>query len=526
MKKSLAALSALLLSETCAYSAPATPEEAKRLTELFQTYVGKEPGIVSVVAAGEAYDVTLDVVALTKKAETAAQAEPSKVEVKMPPFVFHLTPQGGGKWAVAQDMPLDWSVVEPGKTTLTVKAESIKTDAIFDESLMVFSSYKSDVINLSGIVRDEGNEPADASSLNFSIASIHGQGDANSTGVGIFDGNYDVSMSGFSLSADSLPQTNGGEPISGKATLDRLAYNVTLKGVKGQAFLNMFKWGMALPPENQGKDAKLTPAQQGEVKALALAAMPFFQSISINYGFEKLAVMSPLGNAGLDKVAVAVDLSGAVKDGFFREAVTLEGLTTPQGILPPWSDPLMPDKFVFDFKVTDLDFEGVTKLVLAEPEILDDTAEGDLKAANDDRLLKAIIPTGAAKLTLQVGKLAGKTYDFDFSGSVSGGPDVPPTGSGVIKAKDLIPLITALGALPDELGMSQASPVLIAFYSMGKKQPDGTMQWNLDGTTFGKFLINDVDFMSLMALGGMGAQTPSVDPDAPDGEAKDPATAE
>ena len=113
---------------------------------------------------------------------------------------------------------------------------------------------------------------------------------------------------------------------------------------------------------------------------------------------------------------------------------------------------------------------------------------------------------------------------------------MPPTGSGVIKAKDLIPLITALGALPDELGMSQASPVLIAFYSMAKKQPDGTLLWNLDGTTFGKFLINDVDFMSLMALGGMDAPTPSVDPDAPDegsavdgktdGEAKDPATAE
>ncbi len=536
MKMSLAALLAFLLSHTSTYAAPATPEEAKRLTELFQSYVGKEPGIVSVVPAGDAYDVTLDVMALTKKAESAAQAEPSKVEMKMPPFVFHLTPQGDGKWAVAQDMPLDWSVVEPGKTSVTVKAESIKTDAIFDEKLMVFSSYKSDIVNLSGAVRDEGKETADAPSLNFTIANVHGQGDANSTGIGIFDGNYDVSMSGFSLSADSLPQTDGGEPITGKATLDRLAYKLALKGVKGQAFLDLFKWGMALPPENKGEDAKLTTVQEGEMKALVVAAMPFFQSISINYGFDMLAVTSPLGNAGLGKAAVAVELSGAVKDGFFREAITVEGLTTPQGILPPWSDPLLPDKFVFDFKVTDLDFDGVTKLVLAEPDVLDDTAERDVKAANDEKLLKSIIPTGAATLTLQVGKLAGKTYDFDFSGSVSGGPDVPPTGSGIIKAKDLIPLITALGALPEELGMSQASPVLIAFYSMAKKQPDGTLQWNLDGSTFGKFLINDVDLMSLMALGGMGALLPDTDPNTPgdgsaidgkvDGKAKDPAIAE
>ena len=67
MKKSLAALTAFLLSQTSAYAAPATPEEAKRLTELFQTYVGKEPGIVTVVPVGEAFDVTLDMIALAGK---------------------------------------------------------------------------------------------------------------------------------------------------------------------------------------------------------------------------------------------------------------------------------------------------------------------------------------------------------------------------------------------------------------------------------------------------------------------------
>lgn len=521
MKKTLAALTVFLLSHTSAYAAPATPEEAKRLTELFQTYVGKEPGIVAVVPAGEAYDVTLDMMALAKKTEGMAQSDLSKTKVKMPPFVFHLTPQDNGKWVVAQDMPLDWSVVEPGKTTLTIKADSIKTDAIFDEKLMVFSSYKSDITNLSGVMQDDGRETKDSPILNFSVTNIHADGDAKSTGAGVFDGDYKVSMNGFSAAADSLPQTDGSAPISGKVTLDKLGYSVLLKGVKGQAFLDMIKWGIALPPENQGKDGKLTPVQQGEVKALIVAAMPFFQSISINYGLDKLAITSPLGNAGLDKVTVAVDLSGAVKDGFFREAISLEGLTTPQGILPPWSDPLMPDKFVIDFKVSDLDLESVTKLAIAEPEILNNNSVGDVKATNDDKLLKAIIPSGSAKLTLQVGKLAGKTYDFDFSGSVSGGPEVMPTGSGLIKAKDLIPLITALQALPPELGMAQASPVLIAFNSMAKKQADGTLQWYLDGTTFGKFLINGVDFMSLLALGGVSPPEPIEDLNAVDGSTID-----
>jgi hypothetical protein len=145
-----------------------------------------------------------------------------------------------------------------------------------------------------------------------------------------------------------------------------------------------------------------------------------------------------------------------------------------------------------------------------EPALLDTAVEGDVKTANDAKLLKAIIPSGAAKFTLQAGKLTGKTYDIDYEGTVTGGPEVPPTGKGTIKSIDLIPLISALQALPPELGMAQASPAIIAFNSMAKKQPDGTLLWDLDGMTVGKFLINGVDFMSLMSLGGMGATTPDV----------------
>ncbi len=507
MKKTLAALTIYLASHTAVFAAPATPEEAKRLTDLFQSYIGTEAGILTVAPTGESYDVTLDVLALIKKAEKMPD---SKIEFKMAPLVIHLTPQSDGKWVLKQDMPMEWSVIEPGKTNMQVKAETLKLDAVFDEKLMVFTSYTSDIVNLKGTISDDKPATADSPKLDFAIANIHGAGDAKSSGAGIFDGEYNVRMNGFSASADSLPPGDGSVPITGKATLDKLAYTVSLKGVRGQAFVDLIKWGMALPESAKVKDAKLTDAQQAEMKALALAAMPFFDNISINETLDKFMVTSPLGNAGLDKIGVAVDFSGATKDGFVREAITLEGLTTPQGILPSWSDPLMPSKFVFDFRLSDLDFASVTKLILDEPALLDTTVEGDVKAANDAKLLKAIIPSGAAKFTLQAGKLTGKTYDIDYEGTVTGGPEVPPTGKGTIKSIDLIPLITALQALPPELGMAQASPAIIAFNSMAKKQPDGTLLWDLDGMTVGKFLINGVDFMSLMSLGGMGATTPDV----------------
>ncbi len=40
-----------------ALAAPATPEEAGRLTGVFQAYLGEEPGVVTVTPTGESYDV-------------------------------------------------------------------------------------------------------------------------------------------------------------------------------------------------------------------------------------------------------------------------------------------------------------------------------------------------------------------------------------------------------------------------------------------------------------------------------------
>ena len=56
-----------LLTSTSAFAAPATPEEAARLTALFQSYVGDTPGVFSVKPNGDAYDVTADAMPLVAK---------------------------------------------------------------------------------------------------------------------------------------------------------------------------------------------------------------------------------------------------------------------------------------------------------------------------------------------------------------------------------------------------------------------------------------------------------------------------
>jgi hypothetical protein len=68
-----------LLMSTAAW-AQATPQGAADLTALFQTYLGKTPGVVNVVADGDEYEITLDaspqIAMLPAEAGTSMTATP------------------------------------------------------------------------------------------------------------------------------------------------------------------------------------------------------------------------------------------------------------------------------------------------------------------------------------------------------------------------------------------------------------------------------------------------------------------
>ena len=93
----LSAFAFLVSVSASALAATATPEEATRLTGVFQSYLGQEPGVVTVTPNGETYDVKLDFSPLIKKAAT------NGVEAQITPFEMKLTSQGNGKWQVVQD---------------------------------------------------------------------------------------------------------------------------------------------------------------------------------------------------------------------------------------------------------------------------------------------------------------------------------------------------------------------------------------------------------------------------------------
>ncbi len=134
-KTFLLGLFAAALPVLSAQAAPATPEEAARLTTLFERYVGHpdagQPGSVTVVPQGDAYRVTLDLAhALSGIGGLHFSVDPN-VSTAL------LTPQDDGTWAVsgAESPPL---VIHAGQQTITFKAATSKFEGSTIPSSMPF----------------------------------------------------------------------------------------------------------------------------------------------------------------------------------------------------------------------------------------------------------------------------------------------------------------------------------------------------------------------------------------------------
>ena len=162
----LAAVALLVSASTSALAAAASPEEAARLTSVFQTYLGQEPGVVTVTPAGDAYDVKLDFAPLI------AKVKKPNFSAAVSPVLMKLTDQGDGKWLVTQDSPLSYSAKVPGQLDMMVKIGALKSSAVFDQNLSTFITSTADIAD---VVVDETMTSPEATSMHvaYNVKAMH-----------------------------------------------------------------------------------------------------------------------------------------------------------------------------------------------------------------------------------------------------------------------------------------------------------------------------------------------------------------
>lgn len=482
MRTSTALLTFVFLVGTSAQAlAAATPEEAQRLTAMFQSYLGTEPGVVKVEPAGESYVTTFDLSPyLAKIKEPGASATLSPLQVT-------LTDQGGGKWKVDQDQAFSLTLKVDGKLDMKLSLGAIKGTGTFDEALGAMESSTTDFSELA--VEQVMTEGGNTSKVAYTIAAIHYETTMSGTADGA-DGTIKSTYSNLRETISMPAAPDGSTPpmdvsiASANGTNDGI-----IKGIKPKAMTEIAAWLVAHP----SKAAII--ADQAQLKDKITAALPIFQSITATATMNELGVNTMLGQFGIQKVDVAVDANGIVENGALREKFSISGLKLPDGVVPPWAANLAPQNFTIDFNIADFNLAAPAKLAIDN---FDMSKEPPLPPAIEQQLLQALLPKGAVTIGLGPSEIIASIFDLKAEGSMTAGPTAIPSGSATVRIKGLDEVMAALQAAPPEMGMQQMAPMVIVAKGMAK--PDGDyLSWKIESTPAGSVTVNGVD---LMKMGG------------------------
>jgi hypothetical protein len=475
---SLAAFLLLVSASPSAMASTATPDEALRLTGIFESYLGQTPGVVTVVPGGDSYDVKIDFAPLFAKA-------PGKdFTASVTPLTMKLASQGGGKWLVTQDQAFSVVVQVPDALDLSAKVGSLRGSGVFDESLAAFASSTTDIFDFSldETITTPGAGPTHVA---YAVKTVHYETTMEAAAGGGIDGTVKAEMAGL-IETFAIPMSPDAAtpPMDVTVTIAKGTQDATMKGLRSKPVFDLLAWFIA-----HWSDEAIT-ANQSELKALLRASLPLFKNMAGTGTLETLSAMTPFGPVGIDRLEFGASFNGIVADGMLHEKFSASGLKLPTGLVPPWAAGLVPNAINFDFSVADFNAAAPAALIV---DSLDLTANPPFKPELEQHFLAALLPKGTVTISLGPSGIAGKLVELAIEGSMTAGPIAMPVGQATVKAKGIEQVMEALKAAPAEMGLQRAIGGLIAAKGLSKQEADGSLSWKIESTPAGSVLINGID---------------------------------
>lgn len=458
--------------------AEASEEGAAHLTEVFQTYLGATEGVVTVEIDGADYIVTLNAEPLATMATEAGGS------ASLSPIVLTVTDNGDSTWNVSQDQALSLAFSVPGQMDVKEEIGSIKSEGVFDEALMTFSSASGTMsdVKLTEKITDPN---AGEVTVEASIASgtFDMTGVANATG-GV-DGTYSVAMSGFSETF-MTPAQEGMPAMPIAITIESVGQTGKVDGMRPQAIYQTLAWFVA-HPTTEAKEA-----DKAGLKSILAEGIPFFATLTGDMTAKNILATTPMGEVGIEEATVTVEANGVVADGKVREAIAISGLTLPAGVIPDWAAPILPKKISLDFQVTDFNAAAAADVALG---MFDLPAGTEPDTAFQSNFLAALMPNKAVTIGLNPGAVTGDGYELTYEGSMVAGPEMPvPTGKALITLTGVEKLQAAIAAAPDDV-KSQAMMGFGMAQGMAKTDENGALVWEIDASTPGSLSVNGTPMM-------------------------------
>lgn len=470
-----------VLWSTTALATPATPEGAAALVAVFQTYLGATDGVVGVEAQGDAYALTLDFAPLI------ALMPDEGAEATVSPVEFALVDNGDGTWEVTQDQEFAIILKVPGQMDMTMTMANWAGTGTFDTDLQAFTTSTSEVTDLS--LNQTMTDPTVGETVvAYTIQSMTYTSTATAGAAGGVDSKSNYVVTGLAEDFGMPGMGEGGAPMQLKLTAESYTADAVVTGMRPDALYKLMAFFVANPSE-----AAITANELG-LKAIISDGLPLFENILSTGNVTSVSVTSPMGEFGLESMGIVVEANGVVADGKFREAITMSGLTMPDGLVPAWAVPLVPKSLALDFTVSRFDVAAPMALFLetlgAATAVTDtDTTERDAK------MMAAFMPEGVVDITIAPGSLVGSDYKLTYQAMMTAGADgAPPTGTATVTATGLDAIQAALAAAPPEMS-GQIAPVIGIAQGMAKPGADGALVWDLEMTAAGGMLVNGVDLM-------------------------------
>lgn len=473
IKYSLALLPFLMASTAMAQ---ATDEGVTHLTQVFQTYLGTTEGVVSVEIDGDDYAVTLDGGALL------GALEQTGAKITVSPIELTLTDNGDGTWAVVQDQAFSMTTDDSMGGTAKQDIARLTMDGVFDESLMVLTSSTGAMEGWVSV-----NTQAMPDGTSFTSETKVANTVSTSTGVagaaGGADADVTYTSTGISMSGN-IPQGEGMPDMPFSVTAAQADYTGKLKGLRAEGILGVLAFFVA------HSDEAAIDAAKEEARTAITAALPVWENILVDGKVTGIAAETPMGPVTLDQASFTVDLNGAVKEGKFREAFSVQGLTLPPGLVPDWAAPILPQKVSLDFQVTGFDAEaGIAAAMGAF-----DLEEGADTTAFDAAVQQAFFPNGTVTVSINPSAITGAEYELAYQGDmVVDIANEMPSGKALITLTGAEALQAAIDKAPDDMKME----AMMGFgMAQGMAKQDGDkLVWEIDATNPMNPLINGVSMM-------------------------------
>ncbi len=470
----LMGLAAAAVPIVSAAAAPASPAEAERLTALFERYVSRpaagQPSGVTVVPAGDAYTVTLDL----KKAAAGLEA----FGMTLDPYTTKatLTPLPDGTWRVQSDdsPPL---VAHFGQQTVTIAAATSVFDGVFDPKIRAFASNKQQQSNYTFVQ----SSPTLTQNRRVDTVTFAGTGAPAEGGAVAVAAHYQSTNTTADLlfkpppaPSDAAPGNPAVPPPARPGTT--VTYTVptgtndlAVDRLRAGSLLDLWAFVVAHPDHDSLVGA------QDELKALLRAGLPFLDALRQKASLSSLAVTTPIGVVSAKTFGGSLDLSGLASTGKLAAVLAISDLSVPREQLPPWSAGLVPKGLdlhvgVDGFHAADAATEAVNDIDLKKDVVI----TPDQKTVVGQKFWP-----GGGSVTLAPSRLTTTVLDLRMEGKAVLGTQ--PAGSVTITGTGLDKEIAALQAQAGtDPGAGQVLGPLVLAKNLSKPNPDGSLTWLIE----------------------------------------------